>query len=50
LTKAAWPDIKNPCLCGNDSQVTGYPGMTDRMLSEQMTGSLGMRTPIGIQF
>ncbi len=44
LTKAARPDIKNPCLRGNDPQVTGYPGMTDRMLSEQLTGCVGMRT------
>ena len=29
---------------GNDPQVTGYPGMTDRMLSEQPTECVGMRT------
>jgi hypothetical protein len=42
--QATRPDIKNQCLCGNYPQVTGYSGMADRMLSEQPTGCVGMRT------
>ena len=44
VDEASRPDIKKPCLDGNDPQVTGNPGMTDRMLSEQPTGCVGMRT------
>ena len=36
---------QKPCLCGNDPQVAGYPGMNGRMLSDRPAGCVGMCSP-----
>jgi hypothetical protein len=43
LTKATPTETYNPTLSGGTSQVTGYSGISDRMLSESLTGCPGIR-------